>query len=278
MNGMSVPIFLILFVAVSVCLSLVMMVAWRIERRTGSSGWVDVCWTFGVGLVSAVAALAAFFQHQGSVSRILVATGLILLWSLRLGSHLVSRTRGIKDDPRYAKMKQDWGPNAAMGMFKLLQSQALVSIPLVLSVALAAWSPVVAFRPQDALALAVGLVAIVGEGLSDRQLRAFRATPENEDRFCDVGLWSWSRHPNYFFEWFGWLAYALFAIDFTGAYPWGWLAFSGALCMYWLLNHVSGIPPLEEHMLKKYGERFRAYTRRTSAFFPLPPNSSHSRG
>jgi steroid 5-alpha reductase family enzyme len=90
-------------------------------------------------------------------------------------------------------------------------------------------------------------------------------------------LWSWSRHPNYFFEWFGWLAYALFAIDFSGTYHWGWLALSGALCMYWLLNHVSGIPPLEEHMLKKYGDRFRAYRRRTSAFFPLPPATSHTK-
>ncbi|MDF2117201.1 DUF1295 domain-containing protein [Roseiarcaceae bacterium H3SJ34-1] len=277
---MSVPVFLILLIAVAVCLSLVMIVAWRIERRTGNAGWVDVCWTFGVGLVGAVAALAAL--SQGSLVRILLVAGLILLWSLRLGLHLVSRTKGIKDDPRYARMKQEWGSDAAMGMFKLLQSQALVSIPLVLSVALAAWSPVTVFRPQDALALAVGLVAIVGEGLSDRQLRAFRATSGNEGRFCDIGLWRWSRHPNYFFEWFGWLAYALFAIDFTGghpfgSYPWGWLALSGAACMYWLLNHVSGIPPLEQHMLEKYGERFRAYCRRTSAFFPLPPSSSHSR-
>jgi steroid 5-alpha reductase family enzyme len=274
MNAMSVPIFLILLIAVSVCLSLVMIVAWRIECRTGNAGWVDVCWTSGVGLVSAVVALAALSQHEGSVIRILLVVGLILLWALRLGSHLVRRTKGIEDDPRYAKMKQDWGPDAATGMFKLLQSQALVSIPLVLSVALAAWSPVTAFRPQDALALAVGLVAIAGEGLSDRQLRAFRATPGHEGRFCDVGLWSWSRHPNYFFEWFGWLAYALFAIDFSGRYHWGWLAFGGALCMYWLLNHVSGIPLLEDHMLKKYGERFRAYCQRTSAFFPLPPNRS----
>jgi steroid 5-alpha reductase family enzyme len=277
MSGLSGPIFLMLLVSVSVCLSLVMMLAWRIERKTGNAGWVDVCWTFGVGLVSAAAALTALSQQEGSTVRILLAAGLILLWSLRLGSHLVRRTKGIKDDPRYAKMKQEWGPDVAMGMFKLLQSQALVSIPLVLSVALAAWSPVTAFRPQDALALAVGLVAIAGEALSDMQLQAFRSMPGHEDRFCDVGLWSWSRHPNYFFEWFGWLAYALFAIDFTGRYHWGWLALSGALCMYWLLNHVSGIPPLEDHMLKKYGERFRAYCQRTSAFFPLPPNASHSR-
>jgi len=274
---MSVSIFLILLIVVSVCLSLIMMVAWRIERRTGNAGWVDVCWTFGVGAVSAAAALAALSQQQGSLVRVLLATGLMLLWSLRLGAHLVRRTRGITDDPRYHKMKEDWGADASKGMFKLLQGQALVSVPLAMSVALAAWSPVTVFRPQDALALAVGLTAIAGEGLADTQLRAFRAIPGNDDRFCDAGLWSWSRHPNYFFEWSGWLAYALFAIDFTGAYHWGWLALGGAVCMYWLLNHVSGIPPLEDHMLKKYGDRFRVYRQRTSAFLPLPPAPSHSK-
>ena len=275
---MSTATFFTFLVGEAACLSLVMTFAWRVERTTGNAGWVDVCWTFGVGLVGAAAALAALAYHDGLDVRTLLVAGLIALWSARLGSHLARRTMGIKDDPRYAKMKQEWGADASKGMFKLLQSQALVSIPLAMSVTLAAWSPIATFRAQDALALAIGVVAIFGEHLSDRQLQAFRAAPGNQDCFCDVGLWSWSRHPNYFFEWFGWLAYALFAVDFTGAYNWGWLAFSGAICMYWLLNHVSGIPPLEEHMMKKYGDRFRAYAQRTSAFFPAPPASSHSKG
>ena len=70
----------------------------------------------------------------------------------------------------------------------------------------------------------------------------------------------------------GWLAYPLFAIDLSGSYPWGWLALSGPACMYWLLRHVSGIPPLEEHLIKSRGAAYRAYQERTSAFFPLPAN------
>ena len=98
--------------------------------------------------------------------------------------------------------------------------------------------------------------------------------PGNRNRICDVGLWGWSRHPNYFFEWFGWLAYPLLAIDSGGGYPWGWAALAGPACMYWLLVHVSGIPPLEAHMLEYRRDEFRAYQARTNAFFPAPPRAS----
>ena len=118
--------------------------------------------------------------------------------------------------------------------------------------------------------MSVLVVAILGEAIADAQLRRFRAVPANRDRICDVGLWKWSRHPNYFFEWLGWLAYPIIAIDLTGAYPWGWVALAGPICMYWLLVHVSGIPPLEAHMRARHGERYRAYQARTSAFFPIP--------
>jgi steroid 5-alpha reductase family enzyme len=91
---------------------------------------------------------------------------------------------------------------------------------------------------------------------------------------CDVGLWGWSRHPNYFFEWLGWLAYPLLAIDLSGAYLWGWAALLGPACMYWLLVHVSGIPPLEAHMLERRRDEFRAHQARTNAFFPAPPRTT----
>ena len=112
---------------------------------------------------------------------------------------------------------------------------------------------------------------MLGEGAADRQLDVFKADPRNRGRVCDVGLWSWSRHPNYFFEWLGWLTYPVIAIDPAGAWPQGWLTLLGPLTMWLLLNFLSGVPPLEAHMLRSRGEAFRDYQRRTSAFFPLPP-------
>ena len=110
--------------------------------------------------------------------------------------------------------------------------------------------------------------------LFDEQLRRFRDDPANKGKICDAGLWKWSRHPNYFFEWLGWLAYPVLAIDLGGHDPWGYVALAAPLCMYWLLVYVSGIPPLEEHMLAKRGDAFRKYQMTTNVFFPGPPKTS----
>jgi steroid 5-alpha reductase family enzyme len=266
------PQFLAIVVAVSAGLAAIMAAAWLVWRSTKNSGWVDTIWTFGLGLVGGLGALTALL-HYGVTARPILVAVLIVVWSLRLGLHIARRTTGITDDPRYAKLLRDWGTDAARQMFWLLQKQAFVSIPLALSVVLATWNPLPGLRFLDLLGVLVLAVGIAGEAVSDRELRRFRADPANRDRICEIGLWSWSRHPNYFFEWFGWLAYPLFAIDLGGGYPWGFIALIGPACMYWLLVHVSGIPPLEAHMQERRGKEFRGYQARTNAFFPAPPRT-----
>lgn len=254
----------------SAALSAVMAVAWRVQQRTGNSGWVDTIWTFGLGAIGIAAALAPLTQSSPTGRQMIVAV-FLLAWALRLGVHIATRTMGISDDPRYAELIRGWVGDARRQMFWLLQKQALVSIPLAVSVFLAAHSPSPDFRLQDLAAIGIMLVALSGEGIADGQLRRFRNNPRNRGRVCDAGLWRWSRHPNYFFEWLGWVSYPLLAIDLSSAYPWGWLALAGPACMYWLLAHVSGIPPLEQHMLRSRGDAYRDYQDRTSAFFPTPP-------
>ena len=203
--------------------------------------------------------------------RPLLIAGLIAFWSLRLGMHIVARTRGSGDDPRYAKMREEWGVEAPRKMFTLLQAQALASLPLLAAVAAAASNSERPLGLQDVLAALVFLGAIAGEGLADAQLRAFVQNPANRGQVCRSGLWSWSRHPNYFFEWLVWLALPIFAINLDGSHVFGWLAPGAPLIMYWLLTRVSGIPLLEDHMVAKYGDPYRDYQRTTSAFFPMPP-------
>lgn len=262
---------LLAVIGIAAALSLIMSGAWSIWYRTRNSGWVDATWTFGLGAVGALGALAPALSSGAATGRQGLVAALIVLWSLRLGLHIVGRTRRVIDDPRYAALLRGWGGGAALHMFWLLQKQALVSVPLGLSIVLAGWNPTPIFRPQDIAAVAVLLAAVIGEGVADAQLRRFRARSAAGDQICDRGLWAWSRHPNYFFEWMGWFAYPLLAIDFAGDDPWGWIALAGPLCMYWLLVHVSGIPPLEAHMLERRREAFRAYQARTNAFFPAPP-------
>jgi steroid 5-alpha reductase family enzyme len=260
--------FFVALVTVAVFLSVAMSGAWLLWRRTGNAGWVDTTWTFAVGTAGAGGAITALLAGLPA-ARPLVVLAFAVAWALRLGLHIARRTGGISDDPRYARLAAGWGADAPRQMFILLQKQALVSIPLGLAMVLAAWNPA-PFAVGDWIAILVLVTAIAGEGLADKQLRAFRAEPANRGRICDVGLWSWSRHPNYFFEWLGWIAYPLLAIDLAGGHPFGWAALAAPLCMYWLLVRVSGIPPLEAHMVEKHGAAYRAYQARVSAFFPVP--------
>ncbi len=245
-----------------------MSLAWLAWWRTKNSGWVDTVWTFSVGIVGLAGAIIPPTGAAALASRRAMVAAFALLWALRLGLHIARRTRGITDDPRYATLLNGWGADAPRQMFFLLQKQALVSIPLGLAMVLAATNPEPALRLQDWLAVVVMIVAVVGEAMADSQLRRFAGNPSNRGKVCDIGLWRWSRHPNYFFEWLGWLAYPLLAI---GMWEWGWLALAAPACMYWLLVYVSGIPPLEQHMLATRGGAYRAYQARTSAFFPTPP-------
>jgi steroid 5-alpha reductase family enzyme len=258
---------------IAVSLSALMAGAWVVQQRTGNSGWVDTVWTFSVGLVGAGSALWPIGGAAPNARQWLVAV-LVAIWSLRLGTHIAIRTAGITDDPRYAAFAREWGADSPRRMFIFLQNQALGSIPLVFAIFVAARFPGDGLRLSDYLGALILLVGIAGEAMADAQLRAFRADPANKGRVCDVGLWRWSRHPNYFFEWFGWLAYPVIGLSMDPlSYPWGLATLLGPVFMYWILVYVTGIPPLEEQMLRSRGDRYRDYQSRTSAFFPLPPQA-----
>ena len=261
-------------VAIALSLSVLMAGAWVVQQRTGNSGWVDTIWTFSLGLVGAASALWPIGGAAPNARQWLVAA-LVAIWSLRLGLHIAVRTSGISDDPRYAAFAKEWGVDSARKMFVFLQNQGLGSIPLVFAIFVAARFPSDVLRVQDYLGVLILFAGIAGEALADAQLKRFRTDPANKGRVCDIGLWRWSRHPNYFFEWFGWLAYPVIAlsVDYPPSYLWGWATLLAPAFMYWILVHVTGIPPLEEQMLRSRGERYRDYQSRTSMFFPLPPQT-----
>lgn len=259
-----------LLVIVSLALSLVMMGAWWLQRLTRNAGWVDAVWTFSLGAAGVVYALAPL--NQPLTTRQWLVAAVIAIWSLRLGSHLVARTRHGSEDSRYAQFRRDWGATYERRMFWFLQIQAAASAVLALTILVAAGNPQ-PLGAADLLAVTLAVIAFAGETVADRQLARFRETPGNRGRICDRGLWRWSRHPNYFFEWLGWLAYPFFAIRHDG-YLWGWIALSGPALIYFLLVHVSGIPPLEQQMLRTRGDAYRAYQARTSPFFLRPPARS----
>ena len=256
---------------VAFALSAAMGVAWLVAERTGRSGWIDAIWTFATGLAGIVLALAP--ASPGALRPLLVA-GMTAVWSLRLGFHIVWRTTGGGDDPRYRQLRTEWGDKARGRLFGFLQVQAAAGLILALSIAAAAHRPDTAPDLRDAFCVMLLAAAIFGERAADRQLVRFGADHRNKSRICDAGLWGYSRHPNYFFEWLVWVAFALIAIAPGGHYPWGWFGLTAPVLMYVLLVYVSGIPPLEAHMLRSRGDAFRVYQARVNAFWPGPPRSS----
>ena len=266
---MTIP-YLEVLAGIAMALSILMAGAWLVQQRTGNSGWVDTIWTFSVGLVGAGSALWSVAGASPNARQWLVAC-LVAIWSLRLGAHIAIRTAGITDDPRYAAFAREWGVDSPRRMFIFLQNQGLGSVPPALSIFVAAHLPGDALRLQDYLGALILLAGIAGEALADAQLKRFRDNPANKDRVCDIGLWRWSRHPNYFFEWFGWLAYPMIAL--SPNYGWGLATLLAPVFMYWILVYETGIPPLEAQMLRSRGDRYRDYQSRTSPFFPWLPQA-----
>lgn len=262
MSGGAVATAGLILLGAGLFLSAVMAAAWWLQRRLGNAGWVDAFWTFGLGGAGVTGAMLI-----GDGPRWLVVAALIGLWALRLGGHIVARSHGAAEDSRYAHFRIEWGAAFERRMFAFLQVQAAAALLLLVPPLCAAAAP----GPLgwlDGLALAVALVALAGEAVADRQLRAFRAAPSRRGLICEQGLWGLSRHPNYFFEWLHWCVYPLLALA-GGWWP-AALALIGPAFMYWLLVHVSGIPPLEAQMLRSRGDAYRLYQGRVSAFFPRP--------
>ena len=259
-------------VGVAICLCATMACAWRMALWTGRSGWIDAIWSFATGLFGAALALIPMGEDQLTHRQLLVAA-MVLFWSLRLGIHITMRTLSGGEDPRYAQLRVEWGQRYKARLFWFLQIQALAALVLALSIMIAAHNPAPGLTLRDGIGLALLAMAIIGEAVADRQLSTFRADPRNTGKICDTGLWRYTRHPNYVFEWLGWVAFAVIAVDLTGNYPQGWLALAAPLLMYWLLVYASGIPPLEAHMVRSRGDAFRTYQRRVNAFWPGPPKT-----
>lgn len=263
--------------AVCVGLCLAMAGGWTVARQTGDCGWADVIWSFATGAAGVAYALVPTAGFTPSARAWLVAI-LVAGWSMRLGFHLWRRTAGAtQEDARYAEFRREWGAAFQPRMFVFLQIQALASTLLTLAMLAAARNPAPFPAWSDIAGMALLAAAVVGEGAADAQLAQYRADLDHRGGVCDVGLWAWSRHPNYFFEWLGWMAYAMIAIGPTGERPLSWIALIGPAFMFVLLRFVSGVPPTEAAMARSRGATFAHYQARVSAFFPLPPRTTQHR-
>jgi steroid 5-alpha reductase family enzyme len=243
--------------------ALAMAAVWAVQRATRNAGIVDLAWSAGIG----VAALAAGVLAEGAVARRALVAALGAAWGFRLALYLWRRTAGAPEDGRYQALRAQHGDRIDAWLFGFFQFQA-VTIPLfALPMFVALRRPGAALDLQDAAGVVVWLLAVGGESLADAQLARFRSDPANKGRTCRSGLWRYSRHPNYFFEWLHWFAYVVIGV---GAPSWG-LTFLGPALMLLFLYKVTGIPTTEQRALQTRGEDYRRYQQETSAFVPWFP-------
>lgn len=236
-----------------------MLFLFGVERLRKEADIVDVGWSFGI------AALAILLGVVIDSDRSIAAAIFGGVWGLRLSFHLYkNRFLANHEDSRYAELRNSW---SSLEFFTFFQAQGF----LIFLFALPYYAVANDLRPLDTLfwiGASLWIVSMVGEFVADKQLENFKR--KKSGTVCKEGLWRYSRHPNYFFEWLHWLAYPVIA--FGSDYF--WLTLHAPMLMLYLILKVTGIPPIEERALRKKGEDFRQYMRETNAFFPWFPKQS----
>jgi steroid 5-alpha reductase family enzyme len=238
-----------------------------VAGRIDNYGIIDVLWSYSFALL--VLGIA-FFSDGWPVRRALIAA-MVCAWSVRLGTHVLLRVikHHPEEDARYAQLRKTWGQGFSLKMTGFFQLQAASVIFLGIPFFAICRNDAEQLSPFEVAGALVWLIAVAGEALADHQLAAFKQRPASRGRVCDEGLWRYSRHPNYFFEWCIWMGFFIFA---CGS-PWGWVGIASPACILYLLLSVTGIPMTEEQSLRSKGDAYRRYQAVTSAFVPLPRKS-----
>ena len=224
-----------------------MFCLWLLHFPMRNAAIVDAGWAGGLALLGILYAALG----EGYATRRYLIGAMVALWGLRLAFHLLTdRIIGHPEEGRYQELRRQWVTNIPLKFLAFYEFQALLCVLLSAPFYLAARNAEPALSPLEYAAAALWLAATIGESLADSQLAAFKRNPANKGKTCRAGLWNYSRHPNYFFEWLIWVSFALYAL----ASPYGYLGIVSPLLMLYFLFKVTGIPATEAQALRTRGE------------------------
>jgi len=241
----------------------VMVATWLLSLVLKNASIVDIVWGLGFVITSWVLALTI----DGDSTRQILLAVMVGAWGLRLGGYLSKRNIGHGEDWRYKAMRKKKG--ARFGLISLVTVFGLqgvlmwvVSLPVMFGNSDA--TPGVG--PLAVIGVMVWAVGLSFEAVGDWQLVQFKKDPNNAGKVMRTGLWSLTRHPNYFGDALLWWGIGIVGAE-TGS---GVIGFIGPVVMTVFLLRVSGVPMLERSLMKRR-EGYAEYAARTSAFIPRPP-------
>lgn len=245
--------------------AVVMLATFAYAMRSNLHSIVDSVW--GPGFVVVAAVSFGLSSGHGNGTRRAVVLAATALWGLRLGGYIFWRNHGRGEDPRYQALLRHAGGRVAPFVLKNVywaqgRVMWLVSVPVQVAMYEHA-----AVGPVTWIALAVFAAGFATEAVGDLQLARFKADPANQGRILDRGVWSWTRHPNYFGDacvWWG--LWGLACSHWIGVLT----VFSPVVMTYMLVKRT-GKALLEKTMRRSRGEAYEMYVARTSGFIPRPP-------
>lgn len=247
-----------------------MTVFWLWAKRFRNAGYVDIGWCLGIGL-NALVDLLWSGTHSLLAWALAVA---VWLWASRLAVYLAGRVIGKPEDPRFSALRKEWrehGRSENAVLFGVYQFQGFLALIFAGPVFLACLEPSLRLGWTGVLGLGLFAVGLAGEILADAQLSRHKAS--RAGGVCRRGLWAYSRHPNYFFEFLVWLGLAVGVLEA----PYGFLALLCPVLILIFLLKVTGIPATEAHAVESRGEEYRRYQREVSAFVPWFPHKEQGR-
>ncbi|HSZ85708.1 MAG TPA: DUF1295 domain-containing protein [Puia sp.] len=260
------PVIHLLLVSLAVICS-IMFLVWVWGTSIHNYSIVDVFWAFNFAVIAGI----IYFFADGNETRKIIVCALALLWSLRLGTYLTTRVFSHLDveEGRYNQLRKEWSNNLNLKFFFFFQSQALSNVLLALPYFIIATNKNPEISVVEYIGATMWFISIIAEGISDFQLNQFKKDPANKEKVCSVGLWNYSRHPNYFFQLMIWISVLIFALP----NPYGWIAIICPLSIGYLIFKVTGIPMTEEQSIRSKGDAYLEYQKTTSVFIPWFPLS-----
>lgn len=250
-----------LILSLWIILIIYMSVVWFIAEYLKNPSIVDVAWSGGLMLSG-----LWYLLYQPMTVRLMATAAALIIWGGRLGFFLWwTRVRLGEVDKRYTSLSEQWKMAKSLGFFLNFQLQGQFIFLIALPFYFISHSNLAMLSVFDIIILLMILLAVALESLADWQLEQFKQKASKG--VCDEGLWAWSRHPNYFFEWLVWLGFAILALK----HPWGFLGLLSPMSLYLIMVKITG-PMTEAGSLKSRGDAYKNYQNKTPMFVIKPLN------